>query len=293
MVAAPQSPAVPEVRDLTIPGSSGDLPARLYRNGRRGRAAESTLLVFFHGGGFVEGDLDSIDPCMREMVTHIDGAILAATYALAPERRFPTAVEDAYAVIEHCAKQPKRCAWTGQSLLVGGVEAGGNLAAVAALMARDRGGPALAAQILMMPMLDPGLSSGSMRGVCPNALEGDVASRCVSAYRDYLPRAADRTHPYASPLMASRLKGLPRTLIVSVEGDPLAGEADTYARKLEAAGVGVEILCLDSPGDREFVGDATVRCTATTDLRFHRVLSAFIAASASSRTRVAHPPVVS
>lgn len=266
-----------DVKSMSVTASSGTLDARLYRRAGQGRTLESRLMVFFHGGGFVGGDLDSIDPCMRDMAANLPCGILASTYSQAPEQPFPAAAEDAYAVIAECAKHPRRYGWNGEALIVGGVEAGGNLAAVAALMARDRCGPSLAGQVLMMPMLDPGLSSGSMNCVCPDGSDGNIASLCAQGYRDYLPRASDRTHPYASPLVSTRLKQLPRTFIVSVKGDPLAGEADVYRDKLKASGVEVDLLCLDRPDDTELVGDAATRCRASTDARFHDALRVFVA----------------
>jgi acetyl esterase/lipase len=127
--------------------------------------------------------------------------------------------------------------WSGARLLTAGIEAGGNLAAVSALVARDRGGPSLAAQILIMPMLDPGLSSGSMRSLHAGPGVAGVADACAAAYRGYLPRVADRMHPYASPLQSSRLKDLPAALILSVQEDPLRDEAEQYGARLIAAGI--------------------------------------------------------
>ena len=273
-----------EVEALSIPGASGALDARLYRHGGRTRPAADALLVFFHGGGFVSGELDSIDACLRECARHVDGAIVAATYALADRQPFPAAAEDAYAVVRHCATQSKRFGWNGRALWVGGVEAGGNLAAVATLMARDRGTPAIAGQFLLMPMLDPGLSSDSMRCVCPIDANDNVAGRCATGYRRYLPRPADRVHPYASPLLASRLKGLPPTLIVSVAGDVLAGESDAYVAKLRNAGVDVELLCLDAEHDRRLLADAATRCGAANDDRVRRALAARLASIAIGPT---------
>jgi len=180
-------------RALTIPGPSGSLVARLYRSALRPDGLADTLLVFFHPGGFVSGSLDASDPCLREFASHLDVTLLASSYAQAPNQPFPAAAEDAYAALVDCVAHPRRYRWSGRTLVVSGTEAGGNLAAVTALMARDRGGPRLAGQLLIAPMLDPGLSSGSMR--CNSGEE--IASHCAGGYRDYLPRAADRVHPYA------------------------------------------------------------------------------------------------
>lgn len=124
-------------------------------------------------------------------------------------------------------------------MLVAGIEAGANLAAVCALMARDRGVPKLAGQVLIMPMLDPGLSTCSMREMPTCADQAQAVGACEAAYRGYLPHAADRSHPYASPLQSSRLKNLPPALILSAEDDPLRDEAEAYGNKLAQSGVTV------------------------------------------------------
>jgi len=226
-----------KVRRLEVKGAEGPLPARLYTCGPAGEKRD-TLLVFFHAGGFVGGDLEDADMFLRHLANdspHV--AVLASGYTLATERPFPAAVEDAHAVLVWSRKNKAKLGWTGKHLLVAGIEAGANLAAVCALMSRDRGGPALDGQILVMPMLDPGLSTCSMREVqaAPELL--DVADACAAAYRGYLPNAADRTHPYASPLQSSRLKNLPPALILSTEDDPLRDEAEQYGAKLISCGV--------------------------------------------------------
>ena len=226
-----------KIRDLEVRGAEGPLPARLYTSGDAG-AKRDALIVFFHSGGFVGGDLDDADVFLRHLSdANPDHAVLASGYTLANVSPFPAAVEDAHAVLLWAKKNKSKLGWSGKRLLVAGIEAGANLAAVCALMSRDRGGPALAAQILIMPMLDPGLSTCSMREIqaAPELL--DVADACAAAYRGYLPNAADRTHPYASPLQSSRLKNLPPALILSTEDDPLRDEAEQYGAKLQSCGV--------------------------------------------------------
>ena len=224
------------IKSLKAQGATGPLPARLYRL-RAARAPSSGLIVFFHQGGFIGGSLDECDEFARALALRSGAAVLSASYTLACRQPFPAAVEDAYAVLQWAARCPKTLSWTGERLLTAGIEAGGNLAAVAALMARDRGGPALAGQILVMPMLDPGLTSGSMRALKRNPDIAGVADACAAGYRGYLPRVADRMHPYASPLQSSRLKGLPPALILSAQEDPLCDEAEQYGARLAAAGV--------------------------------------------------------
>ena len=223
------------VKSLKAQGATGLVQARLYR-ARPVKAPAPGLIVFFHHGGFIGGSLDECDEFARALALRTGFAVLSATYTLACRQPFPAAVEDAYSVLQWAARCPKTLGWSGEQLLTAGIEAGGNLAAVAALMARDRGGPALAGQILIMPMLDPGLTSDSMRALKRNPDIAGVADACAAGYRGYLPRVADRMHPYASPLQSSRLKGLPAALILSAQEDPLCDEAEQYGARLAAAG---------------------------------------------------------
>ncbi|MCG2584470.1 alpha/beta hydrolase [Massilia sp. TS11] len=231
-----------QIRALDVQGQEDALAARLYTAGACA-AKSDTLLVFFHGGGFVGGDLDQADPLLRQLASE-GVSVLASTYTLAGVRPFPAAVEDAHAVLAWARKHKTALKWSGKRLVVAGIEAGANLAAACTLMARDRGGPALAGQVLIMPMLDPGMSSGSMRAMrCPNTVK--LADSCAASYRGYLPHAADRMHPYAAPLHASRLKQLPPALILAAEADPLCDEAEQYARKLDACAVPVTVRRID------------------------------------------------
>jgi acetyl esterase len=228
------------VRELEVGGEQGPLKARLYAAGAPSK--RDTLIVFFHGGGFVEGDLDDADGFLRHLADASGSqVILASNYTLATVRPFPAAVEDAHAVLLWAKKNKTKLGWNGKRMLVAGIEAGANLAAVCALMARDRGAPKLDGQILLMPMLDPGLSTCSMREMpnCPD--QEKLADGCAAAYRGYLPNAADRTHPYASPLQSSRLKNLPPALILSAEDDPLRDEAEAYGAKLASFGVAATV----------------------------------------------------
>jgi acetyl esterase len=225
------------IRELEVAGAEGPLAARLYTSDAP-RTKKDSLVVFFHSGGFVGGGLDEADEFLRHMSCGAaNQLVLASSYTLATERPFPAAVEDAHAVLCWTRKNKAKLGWNGKRLVVAGIEAGANLAAVCALMSRDRGGPELAGQILIMPMLDPGLSTCSMREVKLDADMAGVADTCAASYRGYLPNGADRTHPYASPLQSSRLKNLPPALILSAEEDPLRDEAEQYAAKLSAAGV--------------------------------------------------------
>ena len=265
---AGQDPAdehVLEVRAMEVAGFEGPLAGRLYRAASDGR--RDLLIVFFHGGGFVGGDLDESDGFLRRLaIASGYPVVLSSTYTLAPVKPFPAAVEDAHAVLGWAAKNKAKLGWTGKRMLVAGIEAGGNIAAVAAMMARDRGAPQLAGQILVMPMLDPGLSTCSMREMPTCSDEAKVVDECVAAYRDYLPHAADRSHPYASPLQSSRLKRLPPALILSTDDDPLRDEAEAYGAKLIGAGVRTTVRRL--PPARLQAPNARNECACTGDVLF-------------------------
>jgi acetyl esterase/lipase len=243
-----------KVRNTKVQGATGPLAARIYSGANAGTKPDS-LIVFFHGGGFDTGNLDDIDEFLKQLAMgNPSQIILSSTYTLAPQHPFPAAVEDAHAVLAWSRKNKVRLGWSGEQLIVAGIEAGANLAAVSTLMARDRGGPSIDGQILIMPMLDPGLTTCSMRAMpVPELVE--VADACAASYRGYLPNAADRIHPYASPLQSSRLKNLPTALILSAEDDPLRDEAEQYGTKLINAGVNTTVLRmaparLQEPGAR-------------------------------------------
>lgn len=227
------------MRMLAVQGAEEKLDARLYAPARPAGqySHHSGLIVFFPYGGFISVDLDECDGFARTLAGRTGWRVLMSSYTLAAVRPFPAAAEDAYAVLKWAWRNRARLGWDGVHLITSGIEAGGNLAAVSALMARDRGGPALAAQLLIMPMLDPGLTSCSMRSVAGQDGPARAADACAAGYRDYLPRALDRTHPYACPLQSSRMKGLPPALILSADDDPLRDEAEQYGAKLAAAGI--------------------------------------------------------
>ena len=225
-----------KIRSLEVQGAQGKLAARLYTPADV-QGQSKALIVFFPYGGFLAADIDEADGFARLLAQRSGCSLLTSSYTLASQAPFPAAVEDAHAVLKWTARNAKRLGWDGERLITAGIEAGGNLAAVSALMARDRGGPSLAAQLLIMPMLDPGLTSCSMRTVADDSGAAMAANACAAGYRDYLPRAIDRTHPYASPLQSSRMKGLPPALILSASDDPLCDEAEHYGAKLIGAGI--------------------------------------------------------
>ncbi len=237
-------------------------------------------MVFFHPGGFVVSDVESTDSCLRVLADSCQVNMLAPCYALASERPFPAAVEDAHAVLALTHKHRGKLFWKGTHLFVGGVEAGGNLAAVSALMCRDRQGPKLAGQVLVMPMLDASMCCDSMRHAADQPDTAEVAQALERNYRTYLPNPSDRLHPYASPLQTSRLAGLPPALIMHTEGDPLSDEARAYANKLVLAGIPVDQVALP-PAD---VNNVSERCQITSDDPCVTAMSAFLAAHRASQS---------
>lgn len=250
----PQAP----ISEFEWPGHSGPLRLRLYR----GVVSKPALMVFFAPGGFVAPDLDEANNCLRVMAEGCGVNILAPYYAESPDRAFPAPVEDAHVVLTLAAKHRAKLASRSARLFVGGCEAGGNLAAVSALVCRDRLGPDLAGQILIMPMLDASMGCGSMRCPSNDPQQLELAQAAEAAYRLYLPNPADRLHPYASPLNARRLGDLPPALIMHTQGDPLADEAKAYARQLREAGNVAHDVALPPSEELRDVAD---RCELTAD----------------------------
>lgn len=272
-------PAPDPVLEWSAP--SGRVVSRVYPGGG---TASRGLMVFFPPGGFAMADLESADDCLKEFALACQVTILASGYAVAPEHPFPAAVEDAYALLSQLAARPSRVrGWTGDHLFVCGIEAGGNLAAVSALICRDRLGPRLAGQLLIMPMLDPSmtvctqattLATSQAAPVLQGLGANEVLQAMSDAYRAYLPRLSDRVHPYACPLQSSRLAGLPPALLVYADGDPLGAEARAYADKLAHAGVVVERAALPA----SVLAGAEARCAAAGTDPCVAAIARFIAA---------------
>jgi acetyl esterase len=227
-----QPQPVAEVRDQTIPGPAGDIPVRIYRPDGSGLP----ILVYAHGGGFVFCDLDSHDGLCREIANSIPAVVVSVAYRLAPEHRWPAAADDFYAATQWAADNASSLGGDAGRVAVGGDSAGGNLAAVTALMARDRGGPTLAAQLLLYPVLAADFDTKSYRLFGRGYYNPRPAMQWY--WDQYVPTKADRVHPYATPLNAE-LHDLPPAVLVIAGHDPLRDEALAYAAELEAAGVRV------------------------------------------------------
>jgi len=234
-VLSPEPAPVAETRELTMPGPGGPLKARLYR-GRD--AAVLPGLVYFHGGGWVIGDIDTHDAMCRHLARAAGGAVVSVDYRLAPEAKFPAAVEDCVAAAAWVAANAAGLGIDPARLAVGGDSAGGNLAAVVALVARDRG-PRLCHQLLIYPATDARMGHPSI----VRCAEGYLLTRATMAwfYRQYLAAPADAEDWRASPLLAPSLAGVAPAYVLTAGYDPLGDEGDAYARRLAEAGVAVTL----------------------------------------------------
>ena len=233
-LAGPPEP-VANVEDRVILGPSGEIPIRIYTPTGAG---PFPLLVFFHGGGFVLGDLDSMDAPCRALANRAGCLVVSVDYRLAPEHQFPTAPEDCYAAVCWVAENAASLNGDPRRIAVGGDSAGGNLAAVVALMARDRGGPPLVFQLLIYPATNHDFTTASY---LENA-EGYSLTTADSRWfwSQYLRHEDDARNPYASPLRAPDLSGLPPALVITAEYDPLRDEGEAYAARLREAGLAAE-----------------------------------------------------
>jgi acetyl esterase len=226
---------VASIQDRSIPGPAGEIPVRIYRPEAGGHLP---VVLYVHGGGFFSGDLDTHDPVCRFLANHIPAVVMGVNYRLAPEHHYPAAAQDCYAALRWLSKSASSLGGDESRSFVIGDSAGGNLATVVALMARDAGGPALTGQVLIYPMTDATFSFDSQveNGLIPPFTLID----CVYAWQLYLPPNIDRRHPYISPVMADGLSGVAPALVLTAEFDILADEGEAYVDRLRDAGVAVE-----------------------------------------------------
>jgi acetyl esterase len=228
------------VTDRQVPGPGGEIPVRIYQPAAAdpGETAGRPLVVYFHGGGFVLGSLDLGNWIAGTAAARVGAVVLSVGYRLAPAHRFPAAVDDCYAALVWAADHATELGATGP-VGVMGESAGASLAAVACLIARDRGGPALRHQALIYPAADM-TETGAAKGADPDAAFLSAAE--MDAYkRLYLGPDGDPAHPWASPLLAADHSGLPPALIQVGEHDPLREDGKRYAAALRAAGVPVRL----------------------------------------------------
>jgi acetyl esterase len=232
-VASAEPETVGAVYDESVPGPSGDIAVRVYRPEVADTEAPP-ILVYAHGGGFVFCDLDSHDGLCRSFANLIRAVVVSVDYRLAPEHAWPAAAEDVFAVTQWVARNARELGGAPGRIVVGGDSAGGNVAAVTALMARDRGGPSLAAQLLLYPVIAADFDTESYRLFGKGYYNPRPALQWY--WDQYVPSPADREHPYASLLRAD-LGGLPPAVVVIAGHDPLRDQGVAFGDALEAAGV--------------------------------------------------------
>lgn len=222
---------VDEVRELTVPGPAGGLQARLYVPPHA--PARGPLLVYFHGGGYAVGDLDTHDQPCRFLCREVPTRVLSVAYRLAPEHRFPAAHDDALAAFRHAVENATALGADPKAVSVGGDSAGGGLAAALCIVMREEGGPTPASQVLIFPLCDVSQKRPShqlfRRGFF-------LTTPMLERWADYASAPGDRTDPRLSPLLAEDLSGLPPAHVLVAGFDPLRDEALAYARALEDAG---------------------------------------------------------
>jgi len=226
---------VARVENRSVPGPEGPVPVRIYWP-EDPPPAPLPALVYFHGGGWVICGLDTHDPTCRAIANGAGCMVVSVDYRLAPEHKFPAGAEDAYAATLWVAANASDIGVDATRIAVGGDSAGGNLTAAVALMARDRAAPEIVFQLMVYPVTDiTSLDTASYRD---NGVGYFLTTASMDWYRrQYLTDLSDASHPYASPLQAADLTGLPPALVITAEHDPLCDEGEAYAARLREAGV--------------------------------------------------------
>lgn len=227
------------VEDRIIPGPGGDLPLRLYTPVAAGGGALAAL-VYFHGGGWVVGDLESHDATCRTLSQASGCKVIAVDYRLAPEHKFPAAADDAFEAVAWVEKNAMEIGIDPNQIAVGGDSAGGNLAAAVCLMSKEKGGPHIAFQLLIYPATQIGIDTKSRQDLATGYfLETETM---IWFEEQYMASPDDADNPYASPLKAADLSGLPPAYVITAGFDPLKDEGKAYADNLRAAGVDVQYV---------------------------------------------------
>ena len=235
VVSNPEPPELASVEPLAIPSPTGSIPARIYTPVRPRQAnGLAPCLVFYHGGGWVIGDLDSHDVVCRKLANEGELIVISVDYRLAPEHKFPAAVDDAIEAAKWIAANAKQLDIDASRLMVGGDSAGGNLAAVVAIAARDGNGPAIAGQLLIYPATDFAMTHPSHSEPETSIL---LTHSVIKWFCNHYLGDADISDWRASPARAKTLAGLPPAYVLTAGGDPLRDEGDEYAKRLKQDGV--------------------------------------------------------
>lgn len=237
-MVGPRDVPVGQVRDFAIPGPAGDIPARLYVPVTAGGAVLPAL-IYFHGGGFVVGDLDTHDGLCRLLAMEGGFAVIAVDYRRAPEHKFPAAMDDAYAAVRHVFETAPALGVDAGHIAVGGDSSGGLLAAVVTQRAKAHGSIRIAYQMLLFPGTELGYDTPSMRRFATGYMMDRDTIKWL--YDQFVPEGVDRNSPELSPLNAADFSGLPPAFVMLGGYDPLHDEGFAYAEKLKAAGVPVTI----------------------------------------------------
>jgi acetyl esterase len=225
--------AVASITDRVIPADSGTLPIRIYHPNP---AQQLPVIVFFHGGGFVMGGLDTHDGLARALAKRSGSVVVAVDYPLAPEHKYPAAPQAAFAATRWVAANAEVIGADASRLAVAGDSAGGNLAAVVAIKARDAGDPRIVFQLLIYPDLDFRRSNFSIREFAGKY--GNISRVAQGWFMDhYLNNEEEKLDPLVSPLLAPNLTGLPPALVITAEYDALRDEGEAYGARLREAGV--------------------------------------------------------
>jgi acetyl esterase len=235
-------PPLPGIRDAAVPAGGFSVPIRIYTPEGSG---PRPVLLFFHGGGFVEGSIETHENVCRHLARASGRIVVSTDYRLAPEHPFPAAIEDSYAVLQWASREAPAMGGIASDIAVAGDSAGATISAVLCLMARDRRGPPISAQVLAYPAANAAaFDTESYRHFGEGYMLDAKAMAAFTAM--YLPDPADRANPYASPLLAADLSGLPPALVITAQFDVLRDEGRAYAERLRAAGVAVQYSC--TPG---------------------------------------------
>ena len=229
---------VDSVINRLVPGPAGDIPVRIYHPNR---SKILPVIIFYHGGGWVQGNLDTFDNLVRYLAVKTKAVAVSVEYRLAPEHPFPAGIEDAYAVLTWIADNAELIGGDPANIAVMGDSAGGNLSAAVSLLARNNNGPEIARQVLFYPATN--LKSLDTESYIQLGRYRPTREKVIWLRDQYLPRQSDWANPLASPLLAEDHRSLPPATIITAEIDPLKDDGKLYAEKLKNAGVAVNYHC--------------------------------------------------